>query len=46
VVTGQRDAALTQLAAILRRFDNSFPSADVMAARDLVKAHLPTRAQT
>jgi predicted ATPase/DNA-binding winged helix-turn-helix (wHTH) protein len=45
VVTGQREAALTQLAAILRRFDNSFLSADVMAARNLVKAHLPTRAQ-
>jgi len=30
----------------LRRFDNSFPSADVMAARNLVKAHLLTRAQT
>jgi predicted ATPase/DNA-binding winged helix-turn-helix (wHTH) protein len=46
MMTGQSDVAMTQLAAILRRFDNSFSSADVMTARNLVQAHQPTRAQT
>lgn len=38
---GRGDEALAQLAAAFQRFGSSFPSADVVAAREVLNAHLP-----
>jgi hypothetical protein len=35
---GRGDAALGQLAAVYKRFDGSFHSADVVAAREMLEA--------